>query len=312
MNAPATPYGSPAEPRASRAEVRRAQLWMALFAVLWAVVEALASGILQRYSAFQVVFTRYVVHLALMALIWGLRDPGSLVRTGRPLFQLARSAMMVVMPASFVFASRAGVEPRTLTWVFWLSPLLILALATLWLRERPSALAWLGALLAWLGTQLLSEPPSLPALSSALFPVAMASSFGLYVVMTRSLRSESTRANLFYSAFGVAVCLAPLMPGRWRTPTPLDLAAMTGVGVLGFVVLYALDRATALAPLRSTAPVIFVQLPAFFAIELAATAGQVGTRALLGAGLVVVVVAAGWLRAVGSSTESAPLERAAG
>ena len=48
---------------------RRAMVYMAGFAFFWAVVEALAAGILRDYSPYQVVFTRYVVHMLLMLAV---------------------------------------------------------------------------------------------------------------------------------------------------------------------------------------------------------------------------------------------------
>jgi hypothetical protein len=69
-----------------------------------------------------------------------------------------------------------------------------------------------------------------------------AASFSLYVVMTRMLRGESLRANLFYTALGVFAVLSLFMPTVWVTPTSHDARVMVLIGALGLVALLALDR----------------------------------------------------------------------
>ena len=245
---------------------RRSMLLMVAFVALWAAVEALAARLTRPYSPYQVVFTRYVVHVALMAAVWGWRDPASLLRTRRPLYQLARSLLMLSMPASFIVAVQRGLPPAAILSVFWLvSPLLVLVLARLALGERAPLRTWIATAVACAGAAAVFGPGPVPARLAPL-PVAMAASFALYVAMTRSLRTETTRANLFYTASGVALVLAFAMPRLWVTPPPRDLAIMAGVGVLGFACLWALDRMAAAAPVSKAAPLACLQ--AGFAVGL--------------------------------------------
>jgi drug/metabolite transporter (DMT)-like permease len=271
---------------------RRAMLFMAVFAGLWAVIEAGAGGVLMAYSPYQVVYTRYVVHLAFMGLVWGIRDPRSLVRTRRPAFQMARSLLMLVMPASWVLSNQRGVDGRTLMSLFGLSPLLILAFSRLFLRERPSASAWVITVIAALGAHFLIGRGPLPSLPLLIFPAGMALSFSAYVVMTRSLRSETTKANLFYTAFGVVLALSTFVFPYWITPRAPDLAVMVAVGVVGFVGLFALDRATAAAPLSASAPLAYLQLPIFLGIQLFLSGARPSLHFLAGSSLIALGPAA--------------------
>lgn len=271
---------------------REAQLWMLAFVALWAVVEVLAGGVLRSYSPYQVVWTRYSVHLALMLLLWGPRAPRSLVETRRPWYQLARSMLMVGMPASWIIAGQAGVNGRTVLALFWLSPLLVLAFAALLAGERATGRIWIAALIGGAAAVVTSLGPLPSSTLLLVFPAAMACTFALYVVMTRSLRHESRRANLFYTAFGVWVVLLPVMFGVWKTPTPIDAVVMFLVGAIGLVTLYALDRAAARAPVSLSAPVLWMQL--------AVTAGLVGALGhrpgrLAMVGLVVAIAMAAYV-----------------
>jgi drug/metabolite transporter (DMT)-like permease len=276
---------------------RKSMLLMVAFVGLWAAVEALASTVLAPYSPYQVVWTRYAVHLAFMVAVWGWREPASLWRTQRPWFQSARSMLMLGMPASWALATQSGVASGTLMAIFWLSPLLILAFGRIFLGERAAASVWLVSGIACIGAMLLTRPGPLPSPLLLVFPLGMAVTFSLYVVMTRSLRGETSRTNLFYTALGVFVVLTPWMPHVWLTPSPHDLAVLIGVGLLGYLTLLALDRFAAAAPVSVAAPLAYLQLA--FALAFAAGMGSRGLGISAAAGLLLIVGAAVciWARA---------------
>ncbi len=270
---------------------RRAMLLAMAFIAVWTLVELVAAGVLARVSPFQVVWTRYVVHLALMLLLFW-RRPWSLWRTSRPVYQLLRSLLMVGMPASWIFAMQSGVDGGLLMAIFWVSPLLVLVLARLLLGEVAPAGIWIAAGVGWIGAFLVLGHAAMPASPmSLILPLAMALSFSLYVVMTRSLRDEGTPPNLFYSAGGVVLFLTPFMPVVWTTPAASDLLVMAAVGVLGFLSLLALDRMAAEVAVSRTAPVLYLQVPATIVL-LAAVGGGVTWR--MAAGLLLIALAAWW------------------
>ncbi|MCP5420386.1 MAG: DMT family transporter [Gammaproteobacteria bacterium] len=281
---------------------QRSVWWAVVFAALWALVEALATDVLLHYSPYQIVWMRYGVHLAFMLGIWGWRQPKSLWHTRRPLFQLARSMLMLCMPACWITAIQVGVDPGALMAIFWSSPLLILVLARCFLAERVSVLIWALAAVAWFGIFLVFRPKSLPSLPSIIFPVGMALSFSLYVVMTRSLRTETWHANLFYSALGVFLALSPLMPQVWVTPSVHDVMVMLGVGVLGFGVLFAIDRLAVAAPVSVSAPVFALQV--VFTIGIALALGHNHPTLRTALGLLVICMSAFYVWCRGSSFDS--------
>ena len=271
---------------------KRGMLLAMVFIAVWTLVELVAAGVLARVSPFQVVWTRYVVHLLLMLLLFW-RRPSTLWRTSRPVYQLLRSLLMVGMPASWIFAMQAGVDGGLLMAIFWISPLLVLVLARLLLGEVAPAGIWIAAAIGWSGAFLVLGHVAMPASPMSLvLPLAMALSFSLYVVMTRALRDEGTPANLFYSAGGVVLFLTPFMPVVWATPAASDLVVMTAVGVLGFLSLLALDRMAAVAAVSRTAPVLYLQVPATIVLLTAAGAGGVTWR--MAGGLLLIAFAA-WL-----------------
>jgi drug/metabolite transporter (DMT)-like permease len=271
-------------------------LLMALFVALWTSVEALASNVLRAYSPYQVVWTRYAVHLLFMLLVWGWRDPQSLWRTRRPMYQISRAQLMLAMPASWAMAREAGVHGDEIMAVFWLAPLMILGLVRKPAAERAGRIDWGIAIVAYGAVLLVLEPRRWPGPAPMLLPIVMGFTFAAYTVMTRSLRSDSVRANLFYTALGVFVPLSLAMPAVWVAPTPRDLLVMVLVGLLGWVTLYVLDRAAAAGPLCRSAPITFLQLPLTVGLSWLSTGFRPDLREAIGGGVILLLLAWAWLR----------------
>lgn len=272
--------------RSPMVATRRGMTLMIGFVGLWAIVEALAAPIFSRISPYQIVWTRYGVHLAFMIALWGWRDPGLLLRTRQPVYQLGRSLLMLCMPASFVIATQRGVSGHTLVTLFWLAPLMILGMAHLLLKERVRLRYWLVAVVMFVGVCFIDGSVRIESISGVVFPLAMASSFGLYVVMTRNLRGEPIQTNLFYTALGVFLCLSLAMPALWVAPSWMEMAVMVGVGLLGFGALLTLDWAVSSAPLSSTAPFLYIQLPLTIMIAMSLSYFEPGVRTTCGLALI--------------------------
>ncbi len=276
---------------------QRSMCWMAAFAVMWVLVELLARFLRNSYSMYQVVWTRYGVHLLFMLAVWGWRDPGTLWRTRRLAFQVARSLLMFAMPAAVIMGITRGVDGDTLWTVFWITPLLIPVFATLWLGERPPVRVWIASGIAVAGAGLLLGP-SLPRSPGALFlPLLSAASFSLYVVMTRMLRGESVLVNLFYTALGVFTVLTPVVARSWVTPTRHDFVVLAGIGLLGLGALYALDRMASASAVSSSAPVVALQVALTIGASAVLANRIPGFRAWGGACLVGGAALWTWTRA---------------
>jgi drug/metabolite transporter (DMT)-like permease len=278
-------------------ESRRAMAWMILFTLFWVIVEVVASRLSAPYSGYQVVWTRYAVHLVFMAIVWGWREPSSLWHTRRPVLELARSMFMVGMPMAVIVAVSRGSDGDTAFAIFWIAPLLAITMARVFLNERASTATWLAAATASAGAAiaLWRGAPSSPLLMA--LPLVSATSFSAYVTMTRVLRHEHVRANLFYTAFGVCVVLSPVMPSVWVAPTLRDAVLLSGVGVFGFVALYALDRMASVAPISITAPLGPLQVVFAVGAGAAITDQRADTRTLVGIACIGATAVWVWSRA---------------
>lgn len=277
---------------------------MVLFAassLAWVVLEeVLGSQLEQPYPLMQIVWCRYASHLALLLLICAWREPQRLWRTQRLPFHLLRSTLMLVMPLSFVASLHAGAH-LNMTWsVFWVAPLMVLAIDRFYRREPVDPAAAVRtrrvSIACAVVAMLMLWPRQWPPLSPwPLAALAMALSLAAYIVMTRSLRDEALQANLFYTALGVFVVLTPFMPAIWVMPTAHDAAVMFGIGAAGLVLLFAIDRAAAAAPLPLSVPGLYAYLPLAGLVGWLMH-GALSLRSMLGAAAITIALAYLWAR----------------
>ena len=239
---------------------RRALAFAAAFAFLWAVLEqVLGSRLQQEYDLRQVVWSRYATHLAVLVAIFAWREPALLWRTRRPVLQLGRSFLMLLMPLSFLHALLAG-QSGHLVWAqFWITPVLLLALAAGMLGERVPVILWGCGAVAAAAAMAAAGPARAPNAAEILLPLSMTLSFCLYVVATRGLRHERLRANLFHTALVPFALLSFAMPWAWRTPTPHDALVLAGIGTVGLAALACLDRAIERGGVALVAPTLALQ-----------------------------------------------------
>jgi len=279
------------------APTRQGMLLMAGFAALWAAVEVIAAGAMAHLPVAQVVWLRYVVHLVLMLVLFWPWQRSRLWRTRRPVLQVFRSLLMFAMPAGFALSVTYGVGIPTLMTVFWSSLVLIPVFARIIAGERVPGWSWLAGLVGWTGIWLMLGSPLPTVHPSVAFPMLMAGSFSLYVVLTRLLRTERTSANLFHTAAGVLLVLTPMMPFVWVPPTLSDLCAMALVGALGLVGLFLVDRMASIAAVSTAAPMAALQMPIFAALLWILGSRPPSLRSLLGMAIVVAAAALAWLAA---------------
>ncbi len=282
--------------RISGPDRRIAMLLMALFAVLWAVLEdELGVRLRHPYDLTEIVWCRYAAHLLVVGLVWGVRHPTTFWRTSRPGLQFGRSFLMLIMPVSFALAVMQGVAASSVWAVFWSAPLMIVCLARVLSPERVPAWVWVVTIAASLGAIAMVGPRSLPTGMGAVWPLMMAASFALYVVLTRTLRTETLSANLFYTAVGVIIPLSFYVPRIWVMPSRHDAVILFGIGALGFLALLALDRAAERAEVSRTAPFLTLQVVAVLFINWSRQTAQFSLTTLAGALLVVTSLTALWI-----------------
>jgi drug/metabolite transporter (DMT)-like permease len=281
----------PVEARAAssdRRRRRRAIAMMCAATLCFAGLDTsakLLSGVL---PSVEVVWARY-----LAAAIFGLiaarpLSRPAVLRSRRPLMQIARSMLLLVATITNFLALRQLQLAETAT-INFLSPLFVVLLAGPLLGEWPGR-ARLGAVAIGFAAILFALRPG----TSAFQPVAGIAIAGVlvgagYPLLTRVLvRSDSSETTLAWTPIAGVALLTPLLPFLWvNPPNPATWAIMAAMGVFAGLGHWLLILAHHRAPAPVLAPFAYSQLIWMIASGLLVFGDVPSGSILLGAGVVI-------------------------
>jgi len=273
---------------------RRVLLLLLVATLAWAAIEALGALLPDHPSGYQVVWMRYGFHVLALLVVFGPRYRTGLWRTRRLPLQLLRGLFMLGMSIAFVLSVRR--LPVAGVWsVFWLAPLLALALAAVVLHERTGWGTWLAAVAAYAGALILLQADRSLLSPAAVLPLGMAVCFALYVLACRLLRDEAILPSLFYTGLAVFLPLCAIMPRVWRPVGWVTGVEVAAIGILGLLLLYCLDKALELAALGTAAPLLLAAPLWGALLESLHPEAYAPARLILGGVIVLGSLAALWL-----------------
>lgn len=195
----------------------------------FALSDALAKQLAPQFPPVVLVWCRY---LGLLVSVLPLlaREP-SILRTGQPLVQLLRAAGLV--GSALLFLRALAVIPQAeATAMVFASPLFVLILSRIALREPVGLRRFAPVLLGFAGVLVVVRPGSLHFGGAEFFPILSSMAWAMAVVLTRKLNdTDGVATTMLYSALiGAAgmsmLALHALDGAALRSAWPL-LAAMT-------------------------------------------------------------------------------------
>jgi drug/metabolite transporter (DMT)-like permease len=240
-------------------------------------------------SQYEIVWTRYGIHLAFMLLVFGPRQGVVLIRTPKFGRQFLSSVLMLAMPLAFIAAFHREPANDALG-AFWLMPLMALAVAVFVGKERVGVTTWIVTLVGFIGAVLLCYPDRGVLRLSSLLAVGAGFCLALYLTVIRSLRHEPMVTKLFHTALWVFLALSVALPAFWQVPTPRSMIGMAAIGLIGWCGLYSLDAALELASPALLAPALYSQLVWDALLALLLHTGVHGRRFATGLALLSIVL----------------------
>lgn len=185
------------------------------------------------YPIVMVVWARYLVHTLLMVAVFVPRNGLAVIRTRRPLMQLAR-ALCLIGTSLFFTTGLRYLPLAEATAVNFLAPLLVTALSVPLLKEKVSLGQWLAVLTGFIGVLFIVRPGGALFTPAALFPLGSALCFGLYQLLTRMLaNSDSPTTSNFLAGIFNTLIMSLLVPFFWQTPSLLHGLMMIALGGCG-------------------------------------------------------------------------------
>jgi drug/metabolite transporter (DMT)-like permease len=211
--------------------------------------------------AAQVVFLRYVTHLALVLGIHVPQTGLTLVRTASLRTQALRAAMLLGATTSNFIAVRY--LPLTVTGaIAFTMPLILCALSVPLLGESVGWRRWTAITIGFLGILIIVRPGTEAFHPASLLCLAAAVFTAFYFILTRRMAGrDSPATQQFYVGLFATVLLLPVAIPFWVWPTePSTWIAFFAIGLFGFVGHQLFTVATGFAPASVLAPFAYFQI----------------------------------------------------
>lgn len=261
--------------------------------VLFVGMGTLAKTLAAIYPVEQVIWARYFFHVLLIFLMFPRRI-GSLFKTQRLGLQITRS-VVVFAATAFGFTSLSIMPMAEVSAIGYVAPLMVTIMSFLILKEKVGPRRLLAVGIGFVGVIAILRPDQANFSLWSLLPLAMATCYATFMVMTRLIRGAAPPINsLFYTAIVGAVVATIPLPFIWQNPEPLHWLMFAGMGVIGgtghFLMIKAFEQteASMIAPFVYTELLWSIAAGAIFFSELPGIGMLIGAAVIMGSGLFIL------------------------
>jgi drug/metabolite transporter (DMT)-like permease len=238
----------------------RGTLLMVASTVFFACSDVITKQLAGVLPPVEIAWLRYATFALMVIPALALNGGAPLLRSRHTGLQVLRGLGMVGSSILFT-AGLSFMAVADATAVYFISPILIMALSVLFLGEVVRWRRWTAALVGLLGVLIVIRPGTSAFESAALLPLLGATSWAAAAVVTRRMSGQDQPlTTLAYSAFVGFLVLSAALPFTWVAPRWQEVLLGLAVGVLStaghWLVILAYRHANASA----IAPFSYVQL----------------------------------------------------
>jgi drug/metabolite transporter (DMT)-like permease len=225
-------------------------------------MDAIAKLLSGHLPVLEIVWARYVFYAVLLLPAAIRRHGFALCRPRRPLWQLLRGGLKA-LSASMFFSAVARIPLADAMSVFFVYPLLILAISSLFMGEAIGWQRWSLVLLGFVGATLVIRPSIHGVSPGVLFALAAGTAYGSALIVTRKLAShDPALVTATISAMLGAVAFSLLVPFVWKAPDLQDWPLMALMGVIAAVGHFLIIAAHRVATASQLAPYGYTEIVA--------------------------------------------------
>lgn len=274
----------------------RAVGYMALAALFIPLLNTEVKYLGPFYPVVQILWFRYFGHLVVMLIVFAPRRGVSVLRSKSPWLQTIRS-LLFCLTSFAVFYALQYVPIATTAAISFTAPMIVLALAPLLLGEKVSGVQVAAVIAGFAGALLVIQPGGQSFHPAAIVVMLSAVTSALTQILSRKLAGRDTpeTSNTYLVVAGFIVTSFAL-PFYWQAPqSPLHLALLLSLGIVGGAGHYLVMRAFELAPAPFLAPFNYLQIVGagalgyWFFTEAPNFWAWVGTATIVGSGIFVLI-----------------------
>ena len=206
-----------------------------LFAVAayfsFSILDAFQKTAVINHSIFQLLFIKYIFTLLLSCSEAKRKKNYKFWQSNNVKLQVLRSFFSIIESGCFVLAFRY-LSLADVHSIGSLTPVIIVALSALILKENVSPKTWIAIFVGFLGVLIILRPGLSIFDIKSLLPLMAAFFLGLYQVVTRKVsENDSTETSLFYTSLIGFIVMSILAFVYWQPLTLNSYFLFTGIGI---------------------------------------------------------------------------------
>lgn len=216
-------------------------------------MDAVAKYLTDTINVLMIVWGRYAAQVLLLAILFG-PSMARRLKTQHPRLQVARS-LLLLGATFFFFISLESLDISEATALFFVAPLMVVALAGPLLGERIGPWRWSAVAIGFFGMLLIQQPGTEAFQWASLFPLAASACYAVQQIATRKVSAgDAPTTTLIFTALAGWAVISLIIPFFWDTPDWRQLLAMLAMGALGGIGHFAMILALTRAPASALAP----------------------------------------------------------
>ena len=206
-----------------------------LFAILaffsFSILDAIQKTAVIYHSIFQLILIKYLFTLFLSFFESQRKKNYVFYKTNNFRLQITRGLLSLIESGCFVLAFRyiSLVDAHS---VGGLTPVIVVALSAIILKEKVSAKIWLAIFVGFIGLLIIMRPGLSIFDPKSLIPLVGAFFLGLYQIVTRKVsENDSTETSLFYTSIVGILLMSVLSYYNWQPLLSISYILFIGVGL---------------------------------------------------------------------------------
>lgn len=273
-------------------DVRLGVTLMLLASAVFAVQDGISRHLADAYNVYMIVMIRYWFFAAFVIAVARRRAGGlrAAAATSQPLLQTARGLLLAIEVCVMIsaFTLLGLVESHA---IFACYPLIVAAFSGPILGESVGWRRWGAIAAGFLGVMVVLQPGYGVFDPAALIPLASATMFALYALLTRYAgRQDSAATSFFWTGTVGAIAVSLVGVWFWESMTLPDWGWMASLCVTGAMGHWLLIRCYEVAEASAVQPFAYFQLAFAAALGILVFGENLPSNVAFG---VVIIVSAG-------------------
>lgn len=247
---------------------------------IYSIHDVIIKWISDKYPVHEIVLIRSCIAIIPILIIAHRKGGLNLLRTNRYFGHITRSLFMFGSYMCFYLSLSALPLAETIS-LFFSSPIFIMILSVLFLKEKVTLTAWAAVLSGFIGVVIMLKPGSEMADPAAFLAVLSALLYAIASIMTRRLGITESGVSLAFYSMVVYIVSSTILAvtlnnitfdsdshpslaflfRTWELPAPGDIHFFLGIGLLASVAIYFLSQAYRLGQPSKIAPFEYIAVP---------------------------------------------------